>query len=79
MLSSTISIRLVTASFLLSVLGAWGGDARSQDPYEDARQEMVESQLRRRGIRQQSLLNAMETVPLHLCGAEAARPEAYVD
>ncbi len=40
---------------------------------------MVESQLRRRGIRQQSLLNAMETVPRHLFIAESARPEAYVD
>lgn len=40
---------------------------------------MVDQQLRRRGIRQSELLNAMETVPRHLFVPERSRPEAYVD
>jgi protein-L-isoaspartate(D-aspartate) O-methyltransferase len=40
---------------------------------------MVDQQLRRRGISQTELLNAMETVPRHLFVPERVRPEAYVD
>ena len=53
--------------------------ARAQDPFEEPRRNMVDQQLRRRGIRQSELLNAMETVPRHLFVPERKRPEAYVD
>ena len=52
---------------------------RAQDPFEEPRRNMVNQQLRRRGIRQTELLNAMETVPRHLFVPERVRPEAYVD
>ncbi len=53
--------------------------ARAQDPFEEPRREMVDQQLRRRGIHQTELLHAMETVPRHLFVPERVRPEAYVD
>jgi len=40
---------------------------------------MVDQQLKRRGIRQTELLNAMESVPRHLFVPERVRSGAYVD
>jgi protein-L-isoaspartate(D-aspartate) O-methyltransferase len=54
-------------------------DVRAQDPFEESRRDMVDRQLRGRGISQTELLNAMETVPRHLFVPERVRPEAYVD
>ncbi|MEE2775262.1 MAG: protein-L-isoaspartate(D-aspartate) O-methyltransferase [Acidobacteriota bacterium] len=51
----------------------------AQDPFRGDRSWMVENQLRRRGIHQTDLLNAMETVPRHLFVPESSREAAYVD
>ncbi|MDX1382967.1 MAG: protein-L-isoaspartate(D-aspartate) O-methyltransferase [Thermoanaerobaculia bacterium] len=53
--------------------------ASAQDRYRGDRQWMVEDQLRRRGIHQPDLLNAMETVPRHLFVAEDVQDRAYSD
>ena len=49
------------------------------DSYESLRRDMVEFQLKGRGISQSSLLNAMQTVPRHLFVHQAARDDAYRD
>jgi protein-L-isoaspartate(D-aspartate) O-methyltransferase len=53
--------------------------AQDLDPFEEPRRLMVDQQLKRRGIRQTELLQAMEDVPRHLFVPERVRPEAYVD
>lgn len=45
----------------------------------DARARMVERQLRRRGITDEKVLAAMETVPRELFVPKAVRPQAYAD
>jgi protein-L-isoaspartate(D-aspartate) O-methyltransferase len=76
----TRSRRQVLLSFLLgSTLLSQHAPVNAQDPFEEPRRNMVDQQLRRRGIRQPQLLNAMETVPRHLFVPERVRPEAYVD
>lgn len=47
--------------------------------YEHARERMVEQQLRRRGIRDARVLEAMGRVPRHLFVSESLRREAYED
>ena len=49
------------------------------DAFEHARQDMVEHQLRARGIRDTRLLNAFLRVPRHLFVPEAQRHVAYSD
>lgn len=43
------------------------------------RREMVDLQIRQRGIRESSVLKAMEQVPRHLFVPESIRPKAYGD
>jgi protein-L-isoaspartate(D-aspartate) O-methyltransferase len=47
--------------------------------YTSRRQQMVETQISRRGIRDQRVINAMRKVPRHLFLEEALWPEAYED
>lgn len=47
--------------------------------FADARREMVDSQLRRRGIRDQRVLDAMLRIPREVFLPEDARAEAYRD
>ena len=49
------------------------------DPYASERREMVEEQIRARGIRNERVLAAMERVPRHLFVPENLRREAYED
>ncbi len=49
------------------------------DPYRAARKEMVEHDLRGRGIRDARVLNVMGEVPRHLLVDERYRGEAYAD
>jgi len=49
------------------------------DPYASERREMVEEQIRARGIRNERVLAAMERVPRHLFVPENLRREAYAD
>ncbi len=53
--------------------------AVAQDGYREQRQEMVDRQLRGRGIRQSNLLDAMNTVPRHLFVPEGSESHAYDD
>jgi protein-L-isoaspartate(D-aspartate) O-methyltransferase len=71
--------RVILLACLTTAITLQGLSARAQDPFEEPRRNMVDQQLRRRGIRQTELLNAMETVPRHLFVPERVRPEAYVD
>ncbi len=49
------------------------------DIYTKQRKKMVETQLRSRGIRDERVLKAMETIPRHLFVDEALRDQAYFD
>ncbi|MGH9579372.1 MAG: protein-L-isoaspartate(D-aspartate) O-methyltransferase [Terriglobales bacterium] len=49
------------------------------DPFTPARLEMVESQLRQRGVRDERLLVAMERVPRHEFVQPTRRDQAYED
>jgi protein-L-isoaspartate(D-aspartate) O-methyltransferase len=71
--------RVVLLACLASAIALQDLSVHAQDPFEEPRRNMVNQQLRRRGIRQTELLNAMETVPRHLFVPERVRPEAYVD
>ncbi len=54
-------------------------DCRQADIYKYSRQRMVKEQLAARGITDQAVLRAMETVPRHLFVNEALHPTAYED
>ncbi len=49
------------------------------DPYYKARKQMVEEQLRRRGIKDERVLDVMLKVPRHLFVDESLRSRAYGD
>jgi protein-L-isoaspartate(D-aspartate) O-methyltransferase len=49
------------------------------DPWQAARERMVETQISARGIRDERVLAAMRSVPRHLFVPEAARGAAYGD
>jgi protein-L-isoaspartate(D-aspartate) O-methyltransferase len=54
-------------------------DGTSTDEYAARRREMVEGQLRRRGIRDERVLRAMEEVPRERFVPESQRSKAYRD
>jgi protein-L-isoaspartate(D-aspartate) O-methyltransferase len=47
--------------------------------YKEAREQMVATQIRSRGIKDKRVLEAMEKVPRHLFVPETYRPQAYSD
>lgn len=49
------------------------------DPWAERRRSMVEEQIRRRGVRQEAVLEAMMQVPRHRFVPESYWPEAYAD
>lgn len=51
----------------------------SEEDYRALREEMVERQIERRGVRDRSVLRAMRTVPRHLFVPEELRSQAYGD
>lgn len=51
----------------------------ADDPFLSLRRQMVERQIRERGVEQPRVLQAMEHVPRHLFVPETVRPEAYED
>jgi protein-L-isoaspartate(D-aspartate) O-methyltransferase len=58
------------------------GEARAadeSDPYQSRRADMVEEQIRARGVRSAAVLDAMTRVPRHLFVPEAAIKYAYDD
>ncbi|MDC0358672.1 protein-L-isoaspartate(D-aspartate) O-methyltransferase [Oligoflexia bacterium] len=54
-------------------------NASEESKYKKLRIEMVETQIERRNITDQAVLNAMKTVPRHLFVPEEQRTEAYAD
>jgi len=52
---------------------------QSGDPWAGPRRDMVELQIRDRGVNQSAVLRAMESVPRHLFVPEEHRDEAYSD
>jgi protein-L-isoaspartate(D-aspartate) O-methyltransferase len=71
----------ITTFVLVFVAGLWlgPGSISAQDAFQTMRQDMVDFQLRGRGIRQPLLLDAMATVPRHLFVPQSVRNEAYYD
>ncbi len=51
----------------------------AEDPFAKAREDMVRSQIERRGLRNQAVLKAMREVPRHLFIPEHLRSQAYRD
>jgi protein-L-isoaspartate(D-aspartate) O-methyltransferase len=62
----------------MSMFGSWGRRHRDLD-YESLRREMVEHQIRRRGIPDERVLAAMREVPRHLFVPVARQSAAYGD
>ena len=54
-------------------------DSNPADDYAEQRADMVSSQLRRRGIHDQRVLDAIERVPRHLFVPDQYRSQAYED
>ncbi|MBR9998833.1 MAG: protein-L-isoaspartate(D-aspartate) O-methyltransferase [Cyclobacteriaceae bacterium] len=54
-------------------------DQRDQDDYVELRKDMVERQIRNRGVNDQAVLNAMLKVPRHLFVPDHQQPYAYDD
>lgn len=66
----------------LTGVGKAQGEAQGvakSDPYFAARQDMVESQIRRRGIHHSGMLSAMQEVPRHLFVPESLGSLVYRD
>lgn len=59
--------------------GPSGGKDKQVDPYQALRVQMVEKQIRRRGVRDVRVLRAMETVPRHLFVRPSDLASAYED
>ncbi len=59
---------------------SWGFAAAAQvDPFISQRRNMVDDQVKKRGVTQGSVLYAMETVPRHLFVPPPNQPQAYLD
>ncbi len=58
----------------------WGIAAAAQgDPYTDLRRNMVDDLVKKRGVKQGSVLDALEAVPRHLFVPPPNQPQAYLD
>ncbi len=65
-------------ALLWLLAGLFPQGALGQD-FNVLRREMVDQQLRQRGIQQRPVLQAMEQVPRHLFVPDSVRPKAYLD
>jgi protein-L-isoaspartate(D-aspartate) O-methyltransferase len=63
----------------LAAAMAVAAPVQAGDGFELLRHNMVEQQVRQRGVTQPEVLAAMEQVPRHLFVPESLRPEAYTD
>ena len=68
--------KIVFAAVLLLVMASF---VRADDLYQAKRREMVEQQIKGRGISDRRVLMAMEKVPRHLLLDSAFRSQAYAD
>ena len=69
---------------LMAVLLALGGACQSEQPksgedFADVRQAMVDDQIKKRGVSDQRLLDALNKVERHLFVPEEYRSKAYAD
>jgi protein-L-isoaspartate(D-aspartate) O-methyltransferase len=71
-------VRIRRVSLLLLLAATLPGLALGQD-FGLQRREMVDLQIRKRGIQERTVLSAMEQVPRHLFVPESVRPKAYLD
>lgn len=69
----------LTALFLIASIIVDVGVAFSADVFDKRRQEMVEKDIKGRGVKDTRVLNAMLTVPRHLFVDEDQRSKAYND
>ena len=71
------------AAVLATAVGAMtyaqSGPSSQRDPWLEPRRDMVEQQIRERGVHQRAVLDAMESVPRHLFIPEESRDKAYFD
>jgi len=73
---------LVSCGFFILAIGQTYSFAQGQkeaDLFAQSRREMVERDLRARGIKDARVLQAMDSVPRHLFVEERQRPRAYED
>jgi protein-L-isoaspartate(D-aspartate) O-methyltransferase len=71
---------LVLAVLVLACLpGLRGQDQKQESFFQKKREQMVRYQIRARGLKDESLLQALLAVPRHLFVPEAYRGEAYED
>lgn len=66
-------------ALVLLALVALTGVAEAADRFTEQRREMVEEQIRLRGVSDTAVLAAMERVPRHLFVPQPQRPAAYAD
>ena len=67
-------------AIVVGTLGAllWGIAATAQgDPFSDLRHSMVDDQVKKRGVTQEGVLDALESVPRHLFVPPPSQPQAY--
>ena len=73
------SLLAIALPFLPAAVSEAQHSPTETDPYVSARRDMVETQVRRRGIRQSSLLSALEDVPRHRFVPQSVEPLVYRD
>ena len=75
------SLALLVVALLLGLTQPLGADSAQSgdDPFLSFRREMIENQVRRRGIEEPKILSALELVPRHLFVPEGDRLRAYED
>jgi len=69
----------LTILVLLCFSGLAGQDQKQESFFQKKREQMVKYQVRARGLKDESLLQALLAVPRHLFVPEAYRREAYED
>ncbi len=68
-------VAAVALAFML-----WGETVAAQgDPFTTERRTMVDDQVKKRGVKQQGVLSALETVPRHLFVPPPNQDRAYLD
>lgn len=73
------SVSLTLCTVIVATCAASPNQAPTSDTRQDARAQMVETQLKAREIRDAAVLNAMSRVPRHLFVPPDVRPFAYED
>jgi protein-L-isoaspartate(D-aspartate) O-methyltransferase len=73
------NLRLSRLAAAAAILAMTLPPLAAQDDWAPLRHEMVEEQIRKRGVRQPEVLNAMDSVPRHSFVPSDRRDEAYGD